>query len=142
MGAVPDGVQRPAGGRRVGGEHVPARPVWTEITETWWAMTSCSSRAIWMRSSMTARRAFSSCSRRSCRVSSRSRRAPSPATQQTMVVTVTKPTLSGPMPGSASRVPQSRTSSAPTAHLAETRRSRSEATVYSASARPHTATAW
>ena len=44
-----------------------AAPAWTPIMLTWWATTSCSSRAIRTRSSNTARRAFSSRSRSAAR---------------------------------------------------------------------------
>ena len=53
---------------------IRAAPAWTPIMLTWWATTSCSSRAIRTRSSKTARRALASRSRsawiaRSCAAS-------------------------------------------------------------------------
>ncbi|MDL5205362.1 hypothetical protein [Streptomyces sp. ALI-76-A] len=53
----------------------------------------------------------------------------SPVTHRTATVTVTNTTLSGPIPGSASRVPHNSTSSDPTAHCATTLRGHNAATV-------------
>ena len=66
-------------------------PAWRTIIETWWAITSCSSRAIRARSSTTASRAATSRSRSAIRA----RRSRSPITRRTSSITTTVTTVNG-----------------------------------------------
>ena len=66
-------------------------PACTTIIDTWCAITSCNSRAIRARSSMTASR-FASSRSRSAR---RSRRSRSPTTRRSSTITTTAPAVNG-----------------------------------------------